>query len=204
VFAPLPCVDGGFRCVAADPPWRFRSNSVARPGRNAARHYACLTPSGIATLPLADVVARDAWLFLWTTGPFIAQGAHVGVMKAWGFSPSGVAFVWAKLNRNAPELFFNRDDFFFGQGLTTRHNAEYCILGRRGNPKRLAADVREIIAAPRRRHSEKPVEAFARIERFCDGPRLELFARQRRAGWQAWGDEILNPSEPKVERKDEP
>jgi N6-adenosine-specific RNA methylase IME4 len=100
LFAPLPTIEGGFRCVVADVPSRFRSNSVERPGRNALRHYACHPMETIATLPVGDVVARDAFLFFWTTTPLIAIGAHIPVMKAWGFTPTAVAFVWVKLNQN--------------------------------------------------------------------------------------------------------
>jgi N6-adenosine-specific RNA methylase IME4 len=62
-------------------------------------------------------------------------------------------------------------------------------LGRRGRPERLAKDVFEIILAPRREHSRKPDEVYRRIERYCAGPRLELFARESRPGWTAWGNE---------------
>jgi N6-adenosine-specific RNA methylase IME4 len=155
------------------------------------RHYRCHSLETIATLPVRDVVARDAFLFYWTTGPLLAIGAHVPVMEAWGFKPTAVGFVWAKLNQNAPALFFTQRDFFFGPGLTTRQNVEYVVLGRRGRPQRLAADVRQLIVAPRsRRHSEKPAETYRSIERYCAGPRLELFARQRRASWTCWGDEL--------------
>jgi N6-adenosine-specific RNA methylase IME4 len=50
--------------------------------------------------------------------------------------------------------------------------------------------VREIVLAPVREHSRKPSEVYRRIERFCAGPRIELFARERRPGWISWGDEI--------------
>jgi N6-adenosine-specific RNA methylase IME4 len=197
LFAPLPIVEGGFQCVAADVPARFRSNSVARPGRNAMRHYACHSMETIATLSVSEVVARDAFLFFWTTGPLIAIGAHIPVMRAWGFQPTAMGFVWTKLNRKAPTLFFTERDLFFGPGLTTRKNAEHVVLGRRGKPKRLAADVFEIILAPVREPSRKPDEVYRRIERYCAGPRLELFTRERRPGWIAWGDEVgkLQPPE---------
>jgi uncharacterized protein (UPF0335 family) len=54
----------------------------------------------------------------------------------------------------------------------------------------MAKDVREVIVAPVREHSRKPHEAYARVERYCDGPYLELFARQHRQGWTAWGNEV--------------
>jgi N6-adenosine-specific RNA methylase IME4 len=190
IFAPLPTVPGGFSCLASDVPSLFRSNSEAKPGRNARRHYKCLSMEALVTLPVADVAARDAFLWFWTTGPLFAIGAHIPVMKAWGFKPCSVAFVWQKLNPNAPTLFFSEQDFFFGPGLTTRQNAEYVVLGRRGRPKRLAADVRQLVIAPRAKHSQKPDEVYCRIERYCPGPRLELFAREHREGWRCWGDEL--------------
>jgi N6-adenosine-specific RNA methylase IME4 len=86
IFAPLPAVAGGFARVHADPPWRFKSNSLARPDRNAVRHYRCLSLSEIAALPIRDVLARDALVFLWVPGPFLAIGAHVPILQAWGSS----------------------------------------------------------------------------------------------------------------------
>jgi N6-adenosine-specific RNA methylase IME4 len=101
LFTPLPTVPGGFACILADVPSRFRSNSIAKPGRNALRHYACHSMETIATLPIADVAARDALLFFWTTGPLISIGAHIPVIRAWGFEPTAMGFVWVKLNPRA-------------------------------------------------------------------------------------------------------
>jgi N6-adenosine-specific RNA methylase IME4 len=115
-----------------------------------------------------------------------------------GFKPAAVAFAWVKLNRRfaaQPGLFYSERDFFFGLGLTTRKNIETCILGRRGKPQRLATDVFEIILAPVREHSRKPDEAYCRIERFCGGPYLELFARSQRENWTSWGDQLPNASD---------
>jgi hypothetical protein len=50
----------GFRVVLADPHWTFQSNSLAAPGRNPRRHYACLTVDQLCQLPLAEQVARNA------------------------------------------------------------------------------------------------------------------------------------------------
>jgi N6-adenosine-specific RNA methylase IME4 len=190
IFAPLPVVEGGFQCVVADVPSRFRSNSKAKPGRNAIRHYNCHSMPTIASLPVRNVVARNAFLWFWTTGPLIAIGAHIPVIRAWGFEPTAMGFVWVKLNPKAPSLWFGERDLFFGPGLTTRKNAEYVVLCRRGHPERLAKDVFEIIVAPRRQHSRKPTEVYRRIERYCVGPRLDLFACERRNGWIPYGAEI--------------
>jgi N6-adenosine-specific RNA methylase IME4 len=75
-------------------------------------------------------------------------------------------------------------------GFGTRANAELCWLGRRGKPQRLSKGVHQLIVAPVREHSRKPDAMYERIEEFCAGPYLELFARQRRPGWISLGDEV--------------
>lgn len=195
---PESIVDGPFaglpreraRLIAADPPWRFKSNSAANPGRNAMRHYDCLSLADIAALPVADLAAPQSGLLLWIPGPFLAIGAHLPIMKAWGFEPSGMAFVWIKLNRNASIEPFRLSDLFMGGGFTTRKNAEFCLIGKRGRSVRESASVHEVIIAPRREHSRKPEEFYRRAEQYTSGPRIELFARQRRPGWTCWGNEI--------------
>jgi N6-adenosine-specific RNA methylase IME4 len=115
-------------------------------------------------------------------------------MKAWGFKPSAIAFTWIKLKRrfDARQLRVTaiaEADLHVGLGLTTRKNTEFCLLGRRGNARRNAKDVREAILSPVREHSRKPDEAYERVRAYCDGPYLELFARTHRPGWDCWGNE---------------
>jgi N6-adenosine-specific RNA methylase IME4 len=62
-------------------------------------------------------------------------------------------------------------------------------LATRGKPKRLNADVRQGIIAPRREHSRKPDNIHERIERLVAGPYCELFARQLRPNWHTWGNQ---------------
>jgi N6-adenosine-specific RNA methylase IME4 len=193
LLAPLPRVLGGFSCLVADVPLQFSSNSPSRPGRNAMRHYRCLSAEELSTLPVGDIAAPDAWLFFWATGPCLPQA--FSIIAAWGFKYSGSGFVWIKLRRaydtNQLRLVSIAEaDLHTGLGHTTRKNAEFCLLARRGRPQRLAADVREVVLEPVREHSRKPTEVYRRIERFCAGPRIELFARERRPGWVSWGDEI--------------
>ena len=59
----LPLPNGSFACITADPPWSFKSNSRAKPGRNAMRHYDCMTLDEIAALPVADIAADNAILW---------------------------------------------------------------------------------------------------------------------------------------------
>jgi N6-adenosine-specific RNA methylase IME4 len=84
---------------------------------------------------------------------------------------------------------FTIADLHTGTGFTTRKNAEYVVLCKRGKSLRRDAGVHEIIVTPRREHSRKPDELYHRIERYVggEGPFLELFARQSRPGWTTWG-----------------
>jgi N6-adenosine-specific RNA methylase IME4 len=178
--------------VLADPPWSYSVFSPKGEERSAKRHYATMTLDDIKAMPVADVTARDAHLFLWATAPNLPQALEV--MAAWGFKYSSVGFVWVKLNKGADVRQLRviphaGAEFFVGMGHTTRQNAEFVLLGRKGSPKRNSKAVRQIIVAPRREHSRKPDEAHTRIETYCDGPRLELFARAPRAGWTVWGNQ---------------
>jgi len=152
----------------------------------------------IKALPVAGSAAKDCHLFLWTTGPHLQQAFLV--MNAWGFRYSSLAFVWVKRRKQADGdhdgvLFMDRRDLFTGMGYTTRQNAELVLLGRRGSPPRLSKAIHQIIVAPRQEHSRKPAEAHGRIERYCAGPRLEMFARAPREGWTSWGNETTKFAE---------
>jgi N6-adenosine-specific RNA methylase IME4 len=195
---PFAHLRSDYRVIAADPPWRFKSNSAAKPGRNAMRHYDTMSLVDIAALPVKDLAAKDAALFLWITGPFLAIGAHLPLMQAWGFEPTAMGFVWIKLNPRAPQLFFVERDLATGGGFTTRKNAEFCLIGKRGKSIRQSAGVHEVIIEPRREHSRKPDEFFDRVERYSEGPYLELFARQSRAGWDCFGNESTKYDPPKA------
>jgi N6-adenosine-specific RNA methylase IME4 len=188
-----------FACIMADPPWHFRARTALQVGnwtsrRDAEKHYNVMGIDDIAALPIRDLVAKDAHLFLWTTGPFLRQAFDV--IDAWGFRYSGSGFVWIKLKKTSGRqlrLVSSGDmasELHTGLGLTTRKNAEFCLLARRGNARRNAKDIREVILSPVREHSRKPDEAFERAERYCDGPRIEIFSRQRRMGWESWGNEV--------------
>lgn len=189
-FGDLP--RGQYAAIAADPPWSYECFSEKGKGRSADQHYVTMRSPEIERFPFGELAARDAHLFLWITGPCLAKGMHLPVMQAWGFTPSALAFVWIKPTRKAfanGNLFLSEALFAMGMGHTTRQNAEFVVLGRRGSPRRLSKGVHQLIIQPRREHSRKPNEFYARVERYCTGPYLELFARERRPGWTAWGNE---------------
>jgi len=171
-----------YRVIVADPPWHFKSNSRAKPGRNPMRHYDCMSLIEIAALDIEKYAADESGLFLWIPGPLLAVGAHIDVMHYWGFKPSGIAFVWIKTNKDG--------SLFTGSGFTTRKNAEFCLLGKRGRSIRRDKSVHEVIIEGRREHSRKPEQFYQRVMQYAAGPYLELFARQKRKGWTCVGDQV--------------
>lgn len=187
-----------YGAIMADPPWHFRARTALQTrnfqsARDAEKHYRTMGLDDICALPVRDLAARDAHLFIWTTGPCLPQTFEV--IEAWGFRYSAVAFTWIKLKRSHDQeqlrvLPLLESELHVGLGMTTRKNAEFCLLARRGSARRVAKNVREIILSPVREHSRKPDEAAARVERYCAGPYLELFAREKRTGWDSWGNEV--------------
>lgn len=176
--------------IYADPPWKFSVYSDKGKGRSAEAWYDCLTLDEIKKLPVASYAAPDCVLLMWVTDPFLKYGFDV--IEAWGFEYKTVGFYWAKCIQ-AQDIFGDIafDEYWpIGTGYWTRTNPEQCLLATRGAPKRLNADVRKLVIAPRREHSRKPDEVYSRIERLCSGPYLELFARNKREGWDSIGDEV--------------
>lgn len=176
--------------VLADPPWDHQMRSAKGiTSRHASAHYPVMKLADIKAMPVNDILARDCHLFLWTTWPHLEQALEV--MKAWGFKYSSDFLIWVKLNPTKTDLmWFGETDFHVGTGYTSRKNTEVCLLGRRGSPKRLSRGTRELLISSRRQHSRKPDSTYGRIEGYCPGPRLELFSRENRPGWTAWGRDV--------------
>lgn len=194
-FAPgLDVPRNDYGLILADPPWSYSVFSDKGKDRSAEKHYDTMTVGEIARIPVASVAAKDCHLMMWVTGPEMARGGHVKVMEGWGFRPSALAFVWLKnkIGTKAPIILnepLTESAFVKGMGHTTRQNAEYVVLGRRGSPRRISKAVHQVIIEPRREHSRKPDQIYDRCEEYATGPYLEMFARQPRAGWDCWGNQ---------------
>jgi N6-adenosine-specific RNA methylase IME4 len=202
-FADVP--RSTFGCVLADPPWSFKNwsdkgknrqpDALVRQKGLAERHYKTMPMHEIRALPVGDVCTRDAALFLWAVDCMLPEAIEVGT--AWGFRFKTVAFTWAKTTKAGNECRVDGVDddkaWHKSLGYWTRGNPESCLLFTRGQPRRLSAAVRQLIVAPRREHSRKPEEARERIEALLPGPYLEMFCRQPRDGWTAFGNQVGAP-----------
>lgn len=168
-----------YSCVAADPPWQF-DDKLPGPKRGADTHYLCMPADQICCLKLPEI-STDAILFLWRVASM--QEEALQVVRAWGFAPKS-EIVWYKVNTSGhPQM---------GMGRTVRNCHETCIIATRGKYSKLIDSHRElsVFSAQRRAHSEKPAEFYALVERLCVGPRVELFARRHRPGWDCLGSEL--------------
>lgn len=136
----------------------------------------------ICALPVNKITVDDCILFLWTTFPKMYEA--LDVLTAWGFEYKTVAFVWIKQNPKSR-------DWFTGLGRWTRSNAEICLLATKGRPVRFSRAVHQLIISPVEEHSKKPDITRDKIVELAGNlPRIELFARQRVLGWDAWGNEV--------------
>ena len=161
-----------FRTILADPPW----DVLQRGGRGAHRHYALMTVEEIAALPVGQLANSDAHLWLWVTNATLFAG-HM-VMNTWGFTYRS-CLTWVK-----PGL---------GLGSSyLRNNTEHLLFGTKGRAPILYRSQPTWLFAAKQDHSHKPEEQYAVVERCSPGPYLELFARQKRPGWQVWGNEIAS------------
>lgn len=177
IFGDLPV--GYFDLIVADPPWSFKNWSVLGQKKGADAHYRCMTLDDIKNMPVASLCASDAILWLWVTNPMLPHGLEV--MNAWGFEYKTHGS-WQKLTKHGKQA--------FGTGYIFRSSHETYLIGTRGKPK-TTKSVRSSFSALAREHSRKPDEAYEMAERLMpDAKRLDLFSRQKRAGWVAFGDEI--------------
>ena len=172
-----------FGAILADPPWQFQNKTgkVAPEHRRLSR-YATLTLDDIRQLPVAQVAADVAHLYLWVPNALLPEG--LAVMQAWGFRYKS-NLVWHKVRKDG-----GSDGR--GVGFYFRNVTELVLFGVRGrNARTLAAGRRQVnyLSSRKREHSRKPDELYPLIEACSPGPFLELFARGVREGWTAWGNQ---------------
>lgn len=192
-----------YSTLVVDPPWSYNDKLGAAnsgwsategqiksgmyPGvRGAAAHYDTLPVDKIAELPVAGLLEPNAHVYIWTTNAFMDEAYDLA--KAWGVVPKTVlTWVKTKAKIEEPEA---PEDCAFGMGFYYRGTTEHVLFCVRGSLKPLVHNARNVVFAPRLAHSEKPDAFYDLVERVSPGPRVDLFARKSRPGWDVWGNEV--------------
>jgi len=173
--------DKKYKIIYADPPWSYKDKALAG-NRGAGCKYQTQEKNWLDGLPVSEIADKDCALFLWVTMPMLNE--CFDLIKAWGFEYKTCAFTWVKKNKKS-------DSWFWGMGNWTRANAEVCLLATKGKPKRISASVHSVIDARIEGHSKKPDIVRDKIVQLLGNlSRIELFARERYSGWDAWGNEV--------------
>lgn len=176
--APPPPPSGPYRVIVADPPWKYdlRATDATHRGN---LPYPPMTTDAICALPVAQLGEHGSVLWMWVTNGHLLGSGGVSdglrVVHAWGFEPKAL-LTWVK-----PKL---------GLGHYLRNVTEHCILAVRGKPTIVLDNESTLLEAPVREHSRKPDEFYALVEKLTPGSKIELFAREPREGWAAWGAEV--------------
>ena len=181
------CGENKFTTVYADPPWQFsnRTGKIA-PEYKKNDRYGTLTVEDIKSLPVQDVLAEEAHLYLWVPNALLMEG--LDVMKAWGFTYKS-NIIWEKVRKDGqPDgrgvgfYFRNVTEMILFGVKTKKKNSTFRTL----QPGRSQVN---LLRTMKREHSRKPDEMVSIIEACSPGPYLELFARGTRPGWAVWGDQ---------------
>ena len=166
----LPELSGLYEVISVDPPWNYgrefdpNSSRVANP-------YPEMTVEQIKAINLP--FTQNAILFLWTTHKFLPDAFEV--LKHWQFEYKAT-LVWNKEK--------------IGMGSWFRMQCEFCLFAIKGKPLWDNSVERDIITESRREHSRKPDAFFDMVNRICYGRKLEYFSREKRDGWEVFGNDI--------------
>lgn len=190
---------GNYGTILADPPWPLRGGRTGKAGYSKTMspdvQYPLMSVSQIASLRVLAMAMPDSHLWLWVPNGFLPQG--LAVMNAWGF-------------RYVNNVAWFKSDNRLGLGQYIRNKHELCLFGVRGRPPYAQTLTEHLVdeqdapvsvtakrvtvvsafQAPRTAHSAKPPNVHEMAEAISPGPRIELFARSRRKGWDAWGNQL--------------
>lgn len=190
LYPPLP--NQKFDIIYADPPWdyggkmQYDKTCIKSENQGFERDvfisaanfkYPTLKLAQLKTLNVGSIAAADCLLFMWTTGPQLANSIELG--ESWGFEYKTVAFVWDKQIHNP--------------GRYTLSQTEFVLAFKKGRfpTPRGARNIKQMLSIRRGKHSEKPQMVISYItQMFPQQTKIELFARNNYVGWENWGLEI--------------
>lgn len=181
--------DMRYQTLLADPPWAYRNEKTGGTHMisGASSHYPVMSMDELKAMPIKEIVADDAILILWVTWPQLPNG--MDLIRAWGFEYV-TGLPWIKVRSVSHSLWdgdvikLNR----MGLGFWVRGVSEVVCIAKRGNVHP-PTDRYIGLLANCIKHSRKPESVYELAETF-GGPYLELFARSRRSGWDAFGNQV--------------
>ena len=165
--APQLKLEGKYETIVVDPPWQYDTNVIGR----TIPQYAVLSMEQLERMDLNKLADDNCHLYLWSTNAFLPKACQLGA--GWGFAYKTI-LTWIK-----PSI---------GIGSYFRNSTEHCLFFIKGQLPLRVKNIGTHFTAKRSKHSEKPEEFYKIAEEVSYEPRLELFARQKRAGWIAWGN----------------
>ncbi len=162
-----------------DPAWTEVMRSEKGYGKSAQAHYDCMSDEEILAMPVADLASTGCLLLLWTVAPKLDFA--MDCLRHWGFIYTSF-MLWRKTTVNGKVR--------MGPGYRVRTTGELILIGKVGNPKQNFAP-QTIFDGLAREHSRKPEEFYEMCDRLMpQARRADVFARQRRPGWDAFGNQL--------------
>ena len=176
-----------YKTIVVDPPWKYGVWGVgSEKSAFSKKHneteipipYETMSIEEIKALNVASLADENCELYLWTTQKYLPDAFEV--IKAWGFKYCQT-LTWCKKPMGK------------GQGGVYCPTTEFLILARRGKmPKIDRIDTTWWEVKRQMKHSKKPEFFQDLIEQVSEAPRLEMFARREREGWDVFGNEVNN------------
>lgn len=162
---------GKYRTIVLDPPWDGKDSGDVDPFNKLAPAYRTMSLEEIRNLPVADLAEEnDCHLYLWVTDRMLKHGLEL--MEHYGFRYLQ-SLVWKKHR--------------IGTGRYYRHQHELCLFGLRGTRLLARTDAPSFFEGERGDHSAKPDIFFELVKSCSPGPRISLFDRAEREGFDTWG-----------------
>lgn len=179
MFVDIFNTDNKYRTIILDPPWMEKGAGKIK--RGADRHYPLMKTEEIQSLPIKNLADQNGChIYLWTTNNFMEDAFDC--LKIWGFEYI-TCITWMKDK--------------MGLGQYYRGITEHCLFGTTKNrlPYKVIDGKRQQgltgFYEPRTIHSKKPEKIFEFVEKVSYSPFIELFARNKRSGYDCWGNEIV-------------
>jgi len=172
-----------YKLIYADPPWQYRNKTTGRNNKSgAASKYDTISLEDLCKYPISHITEKDAALFLWCTTPLLPHGFEV--MNAWGFEYKTTIY-WRKIMSQ-------------GLGNWFRGQVEVLLVGVKGKLKPFHCQKANFLQTKVGKHSQKPKQIYGLLESLDLNPKIELFARDRIQGWDAWGTELPDTTQAKI------